>query len=235
MHARLTAGERQKIETDIGSLVGKLSEAIGCGDNRIAELERMLEQQKAKLDDAGKEIAQAAQQQKDLEKQLAGARDEINTKGTDLKVLGMEINSLKKDCDGLQNQLGDSVAEGKQLAQQLADTSKQLDKATAHGDSADREIAGLRQSLAEFESTDKELRERIVALEKMLVKERQRAGQDLMARILELEAMLDVERRKVEDLPEIPEVAQVTLSKKASAANAESVVTTKKNLAKKMG
>jgi len=233
MHARLSTGERQKIEKDIGSLVSKLSEAIGCGDNKIAEPERMLEQQKAKLDDANKEIARAAQQNKDVEKQLADARDDINTKATDIKVLGLEISSLKKDCDGLQAQLGEAVADGKQLQQQLADTGKQLDSTREQVAAGDREIAGLKQTVSEFESSDRELRQRIATLEKMLVTERQRAGKDLMARILELEAMLDVERRKVEDLPEFPEIAQVQMTSKS--ANSESVVNTKKNLAKKVG
>ena len=98
-------------------------------------------------------------------------------------------------------------------------------------------VTALITVMAVMNGFEKELRERIVILEKMLVKERQRAGQDLMGRILELESMLDVERRKVDDLPEMPEIAEVkmTTRKVVKAANAESVATTKKNLAKKMG
>ncbi len=237
MHARLTSGERNKIEKEIGVLYAKLHESANCSDQRIIELERLLEQQKSQLADAKSEMAKAAQQQKDIEKQLAAAKDELNVRATDIKVQGLEISSLKKEIEGLQGQMGDAQAEARKLQDSLNATAKELDQARADGAAGEREMAMLRATISEYESTDRELRERIVTLEKMLVKERQRVGQDLMARILELESMLDVERRKVEDLPEIPEIAEVkmTTRKVVKAANAESVATTKKNLAKKMG
>lgn len=237
MHARLTSGERNKIEKEIGVLYAKLHEAANCTDARIIELERQLEQYKSQLADAKSDIAKATQLQKDTEKQLVAAKDELNVRATDIKVQGLEIASLKKDIEGLQAQLAEAVAESRKTQEQLNATAKELDKARAGGADNQREIDALRKTISEFESTDRELRERIVVLEKMLVKERQRAGQDLMGRILELESMLDVERRKVDDLPEMPEIAEVkmTTRKVVKAANAESVATTKKNLAKKMG
>ena len=91
----------------------------------------------------------------------------------------------------------------------------------------------MRETISEFESVDNELRDRIAELERLLVVERQKAGQELMSRILELESLLEVERRRVAEMPEISEIAQIDVKK--MAANSKNVKETKKKLARKLG
>jgi len=54
-----------------------------------------------------------------------------------------------------------------------------------------------------------------------------------MSRILELESLLEVERRRVAEMPEISEIAQIDVKK--MAANSKNVKETKKKLARKLG
>lgn len=231
MHARLTVNQRHKIEKDIATLVASLSEAVSCGDNRISELEKLLESEKSALADAKVEMTRTAQANKDLEARLAAARDEMNTRDTDLKVQRLEMKNLAGENKELQKRLGNTDAEIKKLQDQLAAAKADADAGRRDADSQKGEMQELLEIITTFESSDAELRDRIISLEKALVTERQRAGQELMSRILELESMLEVERRRVEDLPEMTTMATIHTSAKA----ANSVTKTKRTLNKKMG
>jgi len=192
MHARLTVSERQKIEKDIAAQVSKLSEAVTCGDQRIKELEGLLEQQNKELAKAAADAGTSADRVRELESSVAALKDELNSRNADISVLKLEIKSLTKEGDA------------------------------------------LNETIAEYGSTDEQLRARIEELEQMLIVERRKTGQELMSRILELEAMLSVERQRVAEMPEIVDVSKVE-SRSKKAANSKSIKETKENLAKKMG
>jgi len=231
MHARLTVNQRHKIEKEIATLVASLSEAVSCGDNRISELEKQLEAGKSALADAKVELTRTAQANKDLEARLAAARDELATRDTDLKVQRLEMKNLAGENKDLQKRLSGTDAEIKKLQDQLAAAKADAEAKQRDSESQKRETEELLEIITTFESSDAELRDRIISLEKALVTERQRAGQELMSRILELESMLEVERRRVEDLPEMTTMATIHTSAKA----ANSVTRTKRKLNKKTG
>jgi len=71
MHARLTFNQRNKIETDIASLVASLNEAISCGDNQISELEQSLEAEKSALTDANAELDRIRDENQELKSVLS--------------------------------------------------------------------------------------------------------------------------------------------------------------------
>ena len=233
MHARLTGSERQKIEKDISSLVSNLSEAVNCGDQRIIQLEKQLEQMKKELADASGAAASAAQQVKELQDQVVAQKDELGARNADISVLKLEIKSLTKDGEALQRQLSASGAENQSLRDKLEAMTREKDKASSDGAEFEREIASLINSINDYESADAELRARVAELEQLLIVERRKSGQDLMARILELEAMLNAERQRVQDIPELSEITKIDT--KVRAANSKSVNQTKQTLAKKMG
>lgn len=233
MHARLTGSERQKIEKDIGSLVSSLSEAVSCGDQRIIQLEKQLEQNKKELADATQAAASAAQQNKDLQAQVVAQKDELGARNADISVLNLEIKSLTKDGEALQRQLAAAVAENQKLQDKLEAMTREKDQASNAGAEFEREITSLMSTITEYESADAELRARIAELEQLLIVERRKSGQELMARILELEAMLNAERQRVQDIPELSEITKIDT--KVRAANSKSVTQTKHTLAKKMG
>ena len=231
MHARLTVNQRHKIEKDIATLVASLSESISCGDGRISELEKLLEESKTALADAKVELTRAEQENKDLENRYADSKEELNTRDTDLKLQGLEIKNLNSENLDLQKRLGDMEDQIKRLEELLAAAKADAEAGRRDGESQRSELLELQEIITTYEINDGELRERIISLEKALVTERQRAGQELMSRILELESMLEVERRRVEDMPEMTTMATIHTSAKA----ANSVTKTKRTLNKKIG
>ncbi len=233
MHARLTGSERQKIEKDIASLVSNLSEAVNCGDQRIAQLEKQLEQVKKELADAASAAASAAAHNKELQAQVVSQKDELASRNSEISVLKLEIKSLTKDSDGLQRHLAASSDENQKLRDKLEAMTREKDQANRAGAEFEREISSLTTTISEYESVDAELRDRIAELEQLLIVERRKSGQELMSRILELEAMLNAERLRVQDIPELSELTKIDT--KVKAANSKSVTQTKQTLAKKMG
>lgn len=233
MHARLTSSERVKIEKDIASLVHDLSEAISCGDNRIAQLEKQLEQQKNELAAASAAASDSAAQVKDLQAQVVALKDDLGARNADISVLNLEIKSLNKDNEALQKQLAAKDADNQRLKDKLEAMTREKDQAAAAGADFEREISSLRSMLTEYEVTDSELRARIEELEQLLIIERRKSGQELMSRILELEAMLSAERARAQEMPDLAEITKIDT--KVKAANSKSVTKTKQSLAKKMG
>ncbi len=233
MHARLTNSERQKIEKDIGSLVHNLNEAIGCGENQIAQLEKQLEQTRKELAAAAASASDSAGQVKDLQAQIAALKDELGARNADISVLKLEVKSLTKDNESLQKQLAGNADENQRLRDKLEAVTREKDQAASAGADFEREITSLMTTITEFESTDAELRARIEELEQLLIIERRKSGQELMSRILELEAMLSAERARVQDIPDLAEITKI--DNKVKAANSKSVSQTKQKLAKKMG
>lgn len=233
MHARLTNSERQKIEKDIGGLVHSLNEAIGCGENQIAQLEKLLEQTKKELAAAAASASDSAGQIKDLQAQVAALKDELGARNADISVLKLEVKSLTKDNESLQKQLAGNADENQRLRDKLEAVTREKDQAASAGADFEREISSLITTITEFESTDAELRARIEELEQLLIVERRKSGQELMSRILELEAMLSAERARVQDMPDLGEITKI--DNKVKAANSKSVSQTKQKLAKKMG
>ena len=233
MHARLTNSERQKIEKDIGSLVHSLNEAIGCGENQIAQLEKLLDQTKKELAAAAASASDSAGQIKDLQAQVAALKDELGARNADISVLKLEVKSLTKDNESLQKQLAGNADENQRLRDKLEAVTREKDQAASAGADFEREISSLITTITEFESTDAELRARIEELEQLLIVERRKSGQELMSRILELEAMLSAERARVQDMPDLGEITKI--DNKVKAANSKSVSQTKQKLAKKMG
>ena len=233
MHARLTNSERQKIEKDIGSLVHGLNEAIGCGENQIAQLEKQLEQAKKELAAASAAASDSAAQVKDLQAQIVALKDELGARNADISVLKLEVKSLTKDNESLQKQLAGNADENQRLRDKLEATNREKDQAVAAGADFEREITSLMSTITEFESTDAELRARIEELEQLVIIERRKSGQELMSRILELEAMLSAERARVQEIPDLAEITKI--DNKVKAANSKSVTQTKQKLAKKMG
>ena len=231
MHERLTVNQRHKIEKDIAALVASLSEAVSCGDNRISELEKLLESSKSDVADAKVELTRVNKANKELETRASAARDELNTRDTDLKVQRLELKNLGAENQELQKRLSGTDAEIRSLSDQLAAAIKDGESGQRDMAAKQLEIAEMMEIITTFETTDAELRERIISLEKALVTERQRAGQELMSRILELESMLDVERRRVEELPEMTSIATIHTSGKA----ANTVTKSKRRLNKKIG
>ena len=233
MHARLTNSERQKIEKDISSLVHNLNEAIGCGENQIAQLEKQLEQTRKELAAAAASASDSAGQVKDLQAQIAALKDELGARNADISVLKLEVKSLTKDNESLQKQLAGNADENQRLRDKLEAVTREKDQAASAGADFEREITSLMTTITEFESTDAELRARIEELEQLLIIERRKSGQELMSRILELEAMLSAERARVQDIPDLAEITKI--DNKIKAANSKSVSQTKQKLAKKMG
>ncbi len=233
MHARLTNSERQKIEKDISSLVHNLNEAIGCGENQIAQLEKQLEQTRKELAAAAASASDSAGQVKDLQAQIAALKDELGARNADISVLKLEVKSLTKDNESLQKQLAGNADENQRLRDKLEAVTREKDQAASAGADFEREITSLMTTITEFESTDAELRARIEELEQLLIIERRKSGQELMSRILELEAMLSAERARVQDIPDLAEITKI--DNKVKAANSKSVSQTKQKLAKKMG
>lgn len=233
MHARLTSSERQKIEKDIGSLVHNLSEAISCADNRIAELEKLLDGQKKELAAANAAATSSAAQIKELQAQVAAQKDELGARNADISVLKLEVKSLTKDNEALQKQLAASAGENQRLQDKVEALTREKDQAASAGAEFEREISSLVTTLSEYESTDAQLRARIEELEQLLIVERRKSGQELMSRILELEAMLSAERARVQDMPDLGEMTKI--DSKVKAANNKSVTQTKQKLARKMG
>ena len=115
MHAILTVSERQKIEKDISGLVSNLSEAVACGDSRIRELEKLLEQQSKKAADAEAQFGAASKANKDFEAQITALKEELGARNADISVLNLEIKTLGKDVDSLQRQHTEAAEEAKGL------------------------------------------------------------------------------------------------------------------------
>lgn len=233
MHARLTGSERQKIEKDIASLVHNLSEAISCGDNRISQLEKQLEQQKNELAAASAAASESAALVKELQAQVVSLKDDLGARNADISVLKLEIKSLTKDNEALQKQVAARDDENQRLKDKLEAMTRAKDQSDSAGAEFEREISSLRSSVTEYEMTDAELRARIEELEQLLIVERRKSGQELMARILELEAMLSAERARAQDMPDLAELTKIDT--KVKAANSKSVSQTKQSLAKKIG
>ncbi len=233
MHARLTSSERQKIEKDIASLVHNLGEAISCGENRISQLEKMLEQQKSELDAASAAASESAAQVKELQAQVVSLKDELGARNADISVLKLEIKSLTKDNESLQKQLAAKEDEAQRTKDKLEALQREKDQADSAGADFEREISSLRSLITEFEVSDADMRARIEELEQLLIIERRKSGQELMSRILELEAMLSAERARAQEMPDLAEITKIDT--KVKAANSKSVTQTKKTLAKKMG
>lgn len=233
MHAQLTVNERQKIEKEIATLVASLSEAVNCGEQRIKELEKQIEQLTRQLADAGKAADSSAANTRVLEKQVADLKEELAARTADIAVLKLEIKSLTKEGESLLGQVTAGTAEQLGLRDRLDAALREKDQSQQAGVESGKEIDALRSTIDEYESTDAALRARITELEQLLIVERRKTGQELMSRILELEAMLSVERQRVEEMPEVSEITKI--DSKVTAANNASVNKSKKNLAKKMG
>ena len=152
MHARLTNSERQKIEKDIGSLVHSLNEAIGCGENQIAQLEKLLDQTKKELAAAAASASDSAGQIKDLQAQVAALKDELGARNADISVLKLEVKSLTKDNESLQKQLAGNADENQRLRDKLEAVTREKDQAASAGADFEREISSLITTITEFES-----------------------------------------------------------------------------------
>ena len=151
MHARLTSSERQKIEKDIASLVHNLSEAVSCGENQIAQLEKQLEQQKKELASATAAANDSAAQVKELQAQMVSMKDDLGARNADISVLKLEIKSLTKDNESLQKQLGAKDGENQRLKDKLEAMTREKDQAASAGAEFEREINSLRTTITEFE------------------------------------------------------------------------------------
>lgn len=231
---------KTQLQNDMQHLRGEIEEIQARRDAEDLAAAQRLEQQKLATNQAAvaaeKQLAELKRENSELKKSADARLNDLHQSETTAAKLAEKAASAEARANDLQNRLADQGKSTDRSLQELRNELKEQAGKLASQESELRDAVNqaldLQNSLADYQSSDAELRAMIEKLQRLLSEERRSAGQTLLARIRELETMLDAERRKADELKSAgPEIGQVKWQSKStvhsSAANASTVHTKK--------